>query len=179
MLAPQGLAEALRQGGPGITSSAPTLEMKDIRKEAKKRDKRATLSAKDFERKKEKEEREREKKEKEAERERERKEKEERKRKEREEKEALKAKEREEKEAARLNSSVATSAVSPATPASPSGVTLATYDTAAQPLADSWEKKGGSKRRTILFGKKDSQLKGGSGIGEQAVRYPPTPIMTL
>lgn len=179
MLAPQGLAQALRQGGPpglGLgPAPQPGLELKDLRKEAKKRDKRATLSAKDFERKKEKEEREREKKEKEAERERERKEKEERKRKEKEEKDALKAREREEKEAARLlllNSAASAAAASPASPSSPT-VTLATFDSAGEPGAGggpSWEKKGGSKRRTMLFGKKESSIgpKGGSGIGEQA-----------
>lgn len=186
MLAPQGLAQALRQGGPpglGLgPAPQPGLELKDLRKETKKRDKRATLSAKDFERKKEKEEREREKKEKEAERERERKEKEERKRKEKEEKDALKAREREEKEAARLlllNSAAAASTsaatAGPASPSSPT-VTLATFDSAGEPGAGggggpSWEKKSGSsKRRTMLFGKKESTIgpKGGSGIGDQA-----------
>lgn len=170
MIAPHGLAGALRLPG------ATPLDMKDLKKESKKRDKRMTLTSKDIEKKKEKEEKEQHKKEKEAERERERKEKEERKRKEKEEKEALKAKEREDRESIRaLGNSL------PVFSSANTSVTLSVSDPA--PTHTSGSKgmdKGSSKRLTMLFGKRDSlsPTLRNSSASDQSVRLS-CPLYTL
>lgn len=165
MLAPHGLAGTLRLPG-----AVPVGELKEMKKEMKKREKRMTLTTKDLEKRKEKEEKEHQKKEKEAEREREKKEKEERKRKEKEEKEALKAKEREERESNRLTASLPTSGASASCTG---GSSLCASDPAS--AGTKGKDSSSSKRRTMLFGKLS---KGGPGTGEQTVRLNQIPDMS-